>query len=122
MWERSSDESAGSVEVVVKPKKVFEGAHAYNINSVAFNSDGETFISTDDLRVNMWNVNISKEAFGIVDIKPDNMDQLTEVITCSDFHPSHCSLLIYATSKGVIRLGDLRSSALCNQYAKCGGR
>jgi hypothetical protein len=59
MWERSSDESAGSVEVVVKPKKVFEGAHAYNINSVAFNSDGETFISTDDLRVNMWNVNIS---------------------------------------------------------------
>jgi len=117
MWERTSDD-AGSVEVVVKPKKVFEGAHAYNINSVSFNSDGETFISTDDLRVNMWNVNISKEAFGIVDIKPENMDQLTEVITCSDFHPNHCSLLIYATSKGVIRLADLRSSALCNSYSK----
>jgi WD40 repeat protein len=38
--------------------------HAYNINSVAFNSDGETFVSSDDLRVNLWNVNVSNEAFG----------------------------------------------------------
>jgi len=117
MWEKSSDDGT-SVDVMVKPKKVFEGAHAYNINSVSFNSDGETFISTDDLRINLWNVGISNEAFGIVDIKPENMDELTEVITCSDFHPKHCNLLIYATSKGVIRMGDLRDSALCESYSK----
>jgi serine/threonine-protein phosphatase 2A regulatory subunit B len=115
MWEKG-DSSAP--EVNVKSRKVFEGAHAYNINSVAFNSDGETFISTDDLRINLWNVNISNEAFGIVDIKPENMDELTEVITCADFHPQECNVLIYATSKGVIRMGDLRSSALCEQYTK----
>jgi serine/threonine-protein phosphatase 2A regulatory subunit B len=85
---------------------------------VAFNSDGETFISTDDLRINLWNVNISNEAFGIVDIKPENMDELTEVITCADFHPQNCNVLIYATSKGVIRMGDLRNSALCERYSK----
>ena len=61
MWERTSDGSA--VDVMVKPKKVFEGAHAYNINSVSFNSDGETFISSDDLRINLWSLANSKEAF-----------------------------------------------------------
>jgi len=116
MWEKSSD-SQGP-EVNVRPKKVFEGAHSYNINSISFNSDGETFISTDDLRVNLWNVGITNEAFGIVDIKPSNMDELSEVITCSDFHPKSCNIFVYATSKGVVRMGDLRSSALCDKYAK----
>jgi serine/threonine-protein phosphatase 2A regulatory subunit B len=55
---------------------------------------------------------------GIIDIKPENMDELTEVITCSDLHPSSCNILIYSTSKGVIRLADLRDSALCKRYAK----
>src|SRR5690606_32733758 len=135
MWEKSTDGT--SAEVMVKPKRVFEGAHAYNINSVSFNSDGETFISSDDLRINLWHVGIAEDAFsayfmnslilschsptacvGVVDIKPDNMDELTEVITCSTFHPNQCTLLIYATSKGIIRMGDLRNSALCNTYAK----
>jgi serine/threonine-protein phosphatase 2A regulatory subunit B len=113
--EKKSEKKA---EVFVKPQKVFEGAHAYNINSVAFNSDGETFVSSDDLRINLWNINVSNEAFGIIDIKPENMDELAEVITCSDLHPSSCNILIYATSKGVIRLADLRDSALCKRYAK----
>jgi len=117
MWEKQG-EDASSMDVVVKPRKVFEGAHAYNINSISFNSDGETFISTDDLRINLWNVNISREAFGIVDIKPQNMEELTEVITCSHFHPKSCNILIYATSKGIIRMGDLRDHALCDTYAK----
>jgi len=119
MTERTNGEAGDEgLEVVVKPKKVFQGAHSYNINSVAFNSDGETFISTDDLRINLWNLGVSHEAFGIVDIKPENMDELTEVITCSDFHPKQCNVLIYTTSKGIIRMGDLRNSALCNSYAK----
>jgi len=119
MTERTNGEAGDEgLEVVVKPKKVFQGAHSYNINSVAFNSDGETFISTDNLRINLWNLGVSHEAFGIVDIKPENMDELTEVITCSDFHPKQCNVLIYTTSKGIIRMGDLRNSALCNSYAK----
>jgi len=115
MWERPA---ADGVEVVVKPRKVFEGAHSYNINSVSFNSDGETFISADDLRVNLWNISVSNEAFGIIDIKPDNMDDLSEVITCTDFHPKSCNILVYATSKGLIKMGDLRDSALCKSYTK----
>lgn len=119
MWERSRlDGNERKNEILVKPRKVFEGVHAYNINSVAFNSDGETFISSDDLRVNLWNVNVSNEAFGIIDIKPENMDELSEVITCSELHPQSCNVLVYATSKGVIRMADLRDKALCERYAK----
>lgn len=118
MWERNSNGDPASLEVTVKPKKVFQGAHSYNINSLSFNPDGETFISSDDLRINMWHVNVSQEAFGIVDIKPENMDQLTEVITCAAFHPKQCNYLVYSTSKGVIRMGDLRDSALCKSYCK----
>ena len=54
----------------------------------------------------------------IVDIKPENMDELTEVITCSIFHPTHCNILTYSSSRGSIRLVDLRTSALCDQYVK----
>jgi len=46
------------------------------------------------------------------------MEELTEVITCSEFHPKDCNLLVYATSKGIIRMGDLRDSALCTKYSK----
>eukprot|EP01121_Diplochlamys_sp_Union-15-3_P018487 TRINITY_DN6726_c0_g4_i2.p1 TRINITY_DN6726_c0_g4~~TRINITY_DN6726_c0_g4_i2.p1 ORF type:complete len:481 (+),score=72.48 TRINITY_DN6726_c0_g4_i2:52-1494(+) len=105
-------------EVQVVNKLTYEGAHSYNINSISFNSDGETWISSDDLRINLWNINIAKEAFSVVDIKPENMDDLSEVITSSCFHPQLCNILIYGTSKGSLRLGDLRDHALCSKYAK----
>ncbi|XVF07424.1 hypothetical protein REPUB_Repub06bG0137700 [Reevesia pubescens] len=46
-----------------------------------FPSDGKTFISTDDLRINLWNLEISNQSFNIVDVKPANMEDLTEFIT-----------------------------------------
>lgn len=40
-------------------------------------SDGETFISADDLRINLWNLEISDQCFNIIDMKPSNMEDLT---------------------------------------------
>lgn len=54
----------------------------------------------------------------IVDIKPTNMEELTEVITASEFHPTSCNLFVYSSSKGTIRLCDMRASALCDKHAK----
>jgi len=105
-------------KVVTKPRKVYDSGHAYNINSLSFNSDGETFISADDLRINLWCIETSKEVFEIVDIKPDNMDELAEIITNCSFHPHDCGIFAYATSRGVVRLGDLRNKALCKSYSK----
>lgn len=49
--------------VTAVPRKVYSNAHAYHINSISINSDGETYVSADDLRVNLWNLNISDQSF-----------------------------------------------------------
>lgn len=46
------------------------------------------------------------------------MEELTEVITAAQFHPSNCSEFIYSSSKGTVRLCDMREKALCDQHAK----
>lgn len=104
--------------VAAVPRKIYANAHAYHINSISVNSDGETYISADDLRINLWNLNISDQSFNIVDIKPVNMEELTEVITAAEFHPINCSQFVYSSSKGTIKLADMRESALCDQHAK----
>lgn len=104
--------------VAAVPRKVYANAHAYHINSISVNSDGETFISSDDLRINLWNLNIQDQSFNIVDIKPANMEELTEVITAAEFHPQSCNWFMYASSKGTIKLADMRQKALCDEHAK----
>ncbi|RLM92385.1 uncharacterized protein C2845_PM08G18060 [Panicum miliaceum] len=99
-------------------RRVYAHAHDYHINSISNNSDGETFISADDLRINLWNFEISSQSFNIIDVKPTNMEDLTEVITSAEFHPTHCNTLAYSSSKGSIRLVDLRQSALCDTHSQ----
>ena len=55
----------------------------------------------------------------IVDIKPANMEELTEVITSAEFHPQQCNLFVYSSSKGTLRLCDMREAALCDKHSKC---
>lgn len=101
-----------------QPKKVYANAHAYHINSISVNSDQETFISSDDLRINLWNLGIEDQSFNIVDIKPANMEELTEVITSAEFHPLDCNLFMYSSSKGMIKLNDMRMNSLCDNHAR----
>jgi hypothetical protein len=55
------------------------------MSSLCFvHSDGETFISADDLRINLWNLEISNQSFNIVDVKPANMEDLTGKLFQSD--------------------------------------
>lgn len=104
--------------VEASPRKVFSNAHTYHINSISVNSDHETYISADDLRVNLWHLDITNQSFNIVDIKPANMEELTEVITAAVFHPTECNLFVYSSSKGTLRLCDMRSQALCDKHVK----
>jgi serine/threonine-protein phosphatase 2A regulatory subunit B len=101
-----------------RAKRVYSNAHAYHINSISVNSDQETFLSADDLRINLWNLEVTDQSFNIVDIKPQHMEDLTEVITSAEFHPRHCNVFAYSSSKGCIRLADMRGAALCDRGAK----
>ena len=104
--------------ISAQPKKIYSNAHAYHINSISVNSDQETYLSSDDLRINLWNLGIADQSFNIVDIKPANMEELTEVITSAEFHPNHCNLFMYSSSKGTIKLSDMRSNSLCDSHSK----
>ena len=126
----SGDEGAPRVEiprleaggagafVTSKARKIYANAHAFHIHSISVSSDQETFLSADELKINLWNLENNRESFNIVDIKPDDMENLSEVITCTEFHPSMCSQFIYSTSKGIIKLADLRAAALCDAQVK----
>ncbi len=41
-----------------------------------------------------------------------------QVITCAEFHPHHCNMFAYSSSKGCIRLADMRQAALCDRHLK----
>mmetsp|Transcript_5016 Transcript_5016/g.12924 ORF Transcript_5016/g.12924 Transcript_5016/m.12924 type:complete len:477 (-) Transcript_5016:272-1702(-) len=106
------------VIVTAMPKRVYANGHAYHINSIGTNCDGETFLSADDLRINLWHLGSTDVCFNIVDIKPADMEDLSEVLTAAEFHPSACALFAYSSSKGSIRMGDMRQRALCDTHAK----
>ncbi|CAN6582739.1 unnamed protein product [Malus baccata var. baccata] len=113
-WKVTGQETS----LVARCRRLYANAHDYYINSISNNSGGETFLSADDLRINLWNLEISNQSFNIVDVKPVNMEDLTEVITSAEFHPTHCNMLAYSSSVGSIRLIDLRQSALCDTHSK----
>jgi len=104
--------------VTATPKRTFANAHSYHINSLALNSDGETFMSCDDLRLNLWNLRRSTTCFNLVDAKPASMETLSEVITSAEFHPTHCQNFLFSSSRGCVRVGDMRCNALCDRQAK----
>lgn len=108
------------MELVVEasPRRVYANAHTYHINSISINADQETFISADDLRINLWHHEITNQSFNIVDIKPTNMEELTEVITSAQYHPNEGHIFAYSSSKGIIRVCDTRLSALCDTAAR----
>lgn len=59
-------EQSTSMLVEAQPRRIFSNAHAYHINSISVNSDQETFLSSDDLRVNLWNLDITDQSFSIL--------------------------------------------------------
>lgn len=49
--------------VEATPRRIFANAHTYHINSISMNSDQETYLSADDLRINLWHLDITDESF-----------------------------------------------------------
>lgn len=83
-------------------RKVYPNLHNFNINSISVSANEEFVISSDDLRVNLWSLEQTNKAFVVIDLKPPNLDDIEEVITCSQYHPTLDSMFVYATSKGVV--------------------
>jgi len=98
------------------PRKEFTNAHNYHVNPLSVASDGEHFLSSDDLRVNIWNMETAQTTFSIVDIKPPNIDDLNEVITHAEFHPTIQEMFLISSSKGSTHVCDIRVNS---SFDKC---
>lgn len=105
-------------EPTCKERRTYKNAHAYHVNSLSVSSDCETFLSADDLRVNLWKIDRHETCFTIVDMKPESMDALSEVLTSAIFHPHQSHIFAFSTSTGAVKLADMRMSALCDNCVK----
>lgn len=47
------------------PKRIYANAHSFHINSISLSSDQQTFLSSDDLRINLWSLESSADGFSL---------------------------------------------------------
>ena len=52
--------------VEASPRRIFANAHTYHINSISVNSDQQTYMSADDLRINLWHLEVTDQSFSIL--------------------------------------------------------
>jgi len=112
----NTDYDDNDTSTISRCKMVYKNAHTYSINSISVSSDMESFLSADELAVNLWNFGVDDTCMTMVDLRQDS-DEISEVITCADFHGVNPSMFLYGSSKGITRIGDLRVSPLCDNSA-----
>ncbi len=98
-------------------KREYKNCHQYNINSLSVSSDGETFLSADDLRINMWHLENNNIAYNVVDLKPSNIEDLAEVITHVEHHPTKPDFFLFSSSKGYVCTCDLRMNSKFDRHS-----
>ena len=91
-------------------RRVYQNGHKFHIHSLDVNCDCETFISSDDLRINLWHFDSPNTSFNLCDLKPDSMENLTNTITKAILHPKHCNYMAYTTSQSQICFCDMRQN------------
>lgn len=100
-----------SAPKAILPVKEF-GPTTNSIQQLSLCADCQTFMSVQDLELYWWDMEASDTTKGscIVDLTPlsGNVDEIMELVTAADFHPSHGSLFLMSRSTGVINIGDLR--------------
>lgn len=103
--------------IMPKLRKVYPSLHNYQINSMNISNNEEFILSSDDLQVNLWSIERSNISFIAVDLKPHNLQEIDEVITCSRLHPLQDSIFSFGTSKGIVKVADMRVSGVCDHTA-----
>ena len=98
-----------------KMKQSFFKLHDYTINSLSVPKNEEIFITSDDLKINLWDLNEPNKPYNLIDMTPFDLDDLSEVITNCNFHPLYDNLFVFSSSEGNIRVADLRKTGVCDK-------
>lgn len=51
--------------IMATTKRVYANGHTYHINSIGTSTDQQTFLSADDLRINLWSLATCQESFSL---------------------------------------------------------
>lgn len=97
---------------VAEIQKPFPCKHVGPINGISLSSNEEYLLSSDDSQVFLWSLEKPLQPFVLANYLTKEEDENKEVITCSQFHPTSESLFVYGMSKGTLKVGDMRTSAL----------
>lgn len=92
-------------------KQTYANLHNYHINSVTLASNRQHFITADDLRVYLWNIELPHQAFNLVDLKPPQFEGTYRVLTACKYHSIFDYEFAYSTSQGQVIRTDLRQSS-----------
>ena len=99
-------------ELKYKTKKLFRCSQCGEINSLSLNKDDiNTFLSADEFKVYLWDLNCSgNDVYTPVDIDPNTDAINVERITKCKYMDYNPHIFIYGTNRGNIHLCDLRTS------------
>lgn len=91
--------------------KTFETFKETSIHSLSLSSDGESFLVADNNRINLWNLQNSKEdVYSLVDYNRYKSGREDEIVKCARFD-SQSQTFLYTTNTGKINICDLRESS-----------
>ncbi|KAL6078599.1 hypothetical protein STEG23_020835, partial [Scotinomys teguina] len=96
--------------VEASPRRVFANAHTYHINSISVNSDYETYMSADDLRINLWNFEITNQSFSILSLQTHWSD--SRVSSVNYYFEREVRHLEYVQQRKLIRDEEKKEIAL----------
>eukprot|EP00759_Apiculatamorpha_spiralis_P033837 PhF_6_TR35014/c0_g1_i3/m.50953/K04354/PPP2R2; serine/threonine-protein phosphatase 2A regulatory subunit B len=99
--------------ITLKEVRAFSMDHEFSVNSVSVDSEARYVLTSDDLSLRMWATEHLDTSLEVRSIKPFDLEQLSETITGSSFHPVDPNLLWYHTSTGFVNVFDTRSSLNC---------
>lgn len=89
-------------------KRTFPHLHQMYIHSVSMSSNQENFLSADEIGIHLWNLEAIDKCFNLIELKSDDYDNITKLVTAARFHPIEDSIFSFSTSEGMINIGDLR--------------
>ena len=89
--------------------RTYPKLHNNLIHSISVCANEINFLSSDELSIFMWHVEKELKAFPLVEFKNAMTEEVTEVITSSQYSPTQESIFLFSTNKGA-RLCDNRKS------------
>uniref|UniRef100_A0A0N4Z2H8 Serine/threonine-protein phosphatase 2A 55 kDa regulatory subunit B n=1 Tax=Parastrongyloides trichosuri TaxID=131310 RepID=A0A0N4Z2H8_PARTI len=99
-------------------KKEYKRLQHYSINSLSVNNDQKTFLCGDDLRINLWDLEIEHDCMNLVDLKAKlKFDSIFTCLICTKAHTTKSNMFGYGLSNGEIKLADTRDRD-CDSSAK----